>query len=46
MSLAIENIIDIMDYEGEEELELILSEFISQKNDEIQTFLKGKAIEF
>ena len=46
MSLAIENIIDIMDYEGEEELELILSEFISQKNDEIQTFLKDKAIEF
>ena len=46
MSLAIENIIDIMDYEGEEELELILSEFICQKNDEIQTFLKDKAIEF
>ena len=46
MSLAIENIIDIMDYEGEEELELILSEFISQKNDEIETFLKDKAIEF
>ena len=35
MSLAIENILDIMDYEGEEELELILSEFICQKNDEI-----------
>lgn len=46
MSLAIENIIDVMDYEGEEELELILSEFICQKNDEIQTFLKDKAIEF
>lgn len=46
MSLAIESIIDIMDYEGEEELELILSEFISQKNDEIVTFLKDKAIEF
>ena len=46
MSLAIENILDIMDYEGEEELELILSEFISQKNDEIQIFLKDKAIEF
>ena len=46
MSLAIENILDIMVYEGEEELELILSEFISQKNDEIQTFLKDKAIEF
>ena len=46
MSLAIENIIDAMDYEGEEELELILSEFICQKNDEIQTFLKDKAIEF
>ena len=45
MSLAIENIIDVMDYEGEEELELILSEFICQKNDEIQTFLKDKAIE-
>ena len=46
MSLAIENVLDIMDYEGEEELELILSEFICQKNDEIQTFLKDKAIEF
>lgn len=46
MSLAIENILDIIDYEGEEELELILSEFICQKNDEIQTFLKDKAIEF
>ena len=45
MSLAIENFLDIMDYEGEEELELILSEFICQKNDEIQTFLKDKAIE-
>ena len=28
MSLAIESIIDIMDYEGEEELALIISEFI------------------
>ena len=46
MSLAIENIIDIMDIEGEEELGLILSEFICQKNEEIQTFLKDKAIEF
>ena len=35
-----------MDYEGEEELKLILSEFISQKNNEIQIFLKDKAIEF
>ena len=32
MSLAIENILDIMVYEGEEELELILSEFISRSN--------------
>ena len=31
MSLAIENIIDIMVYEGEDELELILSEFISRE---------------
>ena len=46
MSLAIENVLDIMDYEGEEELALILSDFICQKNDEIQTFLKDKAIEF
>ena len=46
MSLAIENILDIMVYEGEEELELILSEFISRNNDEIQIFLKDKAIEF
>jgi len=35
-----------MDYEGEEELKLILSEFISQKNNEIQIFLKDKAIEW
>ena len=31
MSLAIENIIDIMVYEGKDELELILSEFISRE---------------
>lgn len=46
MSLAVENILGIIDRDGEEELALDLSSFSCGVNDEIQTFLTDKAIEF
>ena len=46
MSLAVENILGIIDRDGEEELMLDLSSFSCTVNDEIQTFLTDKAIEF
>ena len=46
MSLAVENILGIIDRDGEEELALDLSSFLCGVNDEIQTFLTDKAIEF
>ena len=45
MSLAVENILGIIDRDGEEELALDLSSFSCGVNDEIQTFLTDKAIE-
>ena len=45
MSLAVENILGIMDRDGEEELMLDLSSFSCTVNDEIQTFLTDKAME-
>lgn len=46
MSLAVENILGIIDRDGEEELMLDLSSFSCAVNDEIQTFLTDKAVEF
>ena len=46
MSLAIENILSIMDRDGEDELMLNLSSFSCAVNNEIQTFLYEHAIEF
>lgn len=46
MSLAVENILGIIDRDGEEELMLDLSAFSCGVNPEIQTFLTERAIEF
>lgn len=46
MSFAVENILGIIDRNGEEELRLDLSAFSCAANPEIQTFLRDSAIEF
>ena len=46
MSFAVENILGIIDRNGEEELRLDLSAFSCAVNPEIQTFLRDSAIEF
>ena len=43
MSLAVENILGIIDRDGEEELMLDLSAFSCKVNPEIQTFLTERA---
>lgn len=46
MSLIIENILDLIENYGEDEVNMILSDFSCPINSDIETFLKDKAIVF
>lgn len=45
-SYAVTNILDLMDAIGEDELQLLLSDFTCPKNKEIENFVRTNAVEF